>query len=181
MESILGVLGMGATMASGGIFGFIGAITGAVAKHFQAQAAHKREIELRDWDMKMFDKQMAAKVQETENEIALVSAEGGWEGLNQSIQADASLAQHSGSIVNGVKSLFRPFLTTLLVIVTAYIFHVMWSSLTSSDGAILTIFTTDQIKDMLAYVIYSIVFSATTAVVWWFGDRALAPPGFKNR
>lgn len=181
MESILDVIGLGTTVASGGIFGFIGAITGAIAKHIQAKAAHKREIELRNWDMKMFDRQMEAKSQETENEIALTSSEGGWEGLSQSIQADASLAQHSGSIVNGIKSLFRPFLTTLLVCVTAYIFHVMWTSLLTSDANILVIFTEVQIKDMLAYVIYSIVFATTTSIVWWFGDRALAPPGFKNR
>ena len=38
-----------------------------------------------------------------------------------------------------------------------------------------------EIKDLLRYMIYSLFFATTTAITWWFGDRAFAPPGMKNR
>lgn len=34
---------------------------------------------------------------------------------------------------------------------------------------------------LVEYTVRSIVFAASTATVWWFGDRALQPPGTKHR
>lgn len=44
-----------------------------------------------------------------------------------------------------------------------------------------TVLDAAEVKDLLRYIVYSVVFTACTAGMWWFADRALAPPGLKNR
>jgi len=183
MESFLDLLGVGASVASGGIFGAIGAVVGAISKSINASQEHKRKLELLDWDLKMFNRQQAADQAETEREIAVASAQGAWEGLNTSIRADNALAKHTGEFVNGVKSLFRPFLTLSLTGSTVWIFYLIWSDFANatSDSNLTLLFTETEIKELLKYMVYSQCFATMTAIVWWFGDRALAPPGMKNR
>ena len=86
----------------------------------------------------------------------------------------------AGPFASNIKALFRPFLTTALVGIMAYIFIELWSGMLGAEGnQLMVLFTETEVKDMLRYVIYSTVFSATTSVVWWYGDRALTPPHMK--
>jgi hypothetical protein len=63
------------------------------------------------------------------------------------------------------------------------IFKDLSAMLTGTGASVLApgTFTPEQAKELLVYDVKSLVFSASTAVVWWFGDRAFAPPGMKNR
>ncbi|WP_323795021.1 hypothetical protein [Nisaea sp.] len=86
--------------------------------------------------------------------------------------------------MNGIKSLFRPLLTFVLVVAEVFIFWNICEGYRLGDGSsILSLLNASQspATDLLQYVVYSIVFAAQTAVVWWFGDRAFAPAGMKNR
>ena len=107
-----------------------------------------------------------------EYELSKVDSEGGWRGLTTSIDSTAT-EKDSYRWVNAVKSLYRPLLTTGLFILVYFIFL----NVTSSSSLI----ALEDARELVRYIIDSVVFTASTAGVWWFGDRAFAPPGMKNR
>ena len=145
---------------AGGLFGVLGSLGGAFFKAKERKADREHELSMRSADRA--DRQAGhtndmETVRETSKANALVST----------IQAQGA--------ATGIKSLFRPFLTTLLVIMSGWIFY----TLVSSDE--LTVyFDVDERAALIRYVVCSIIFTASTAVTWWFGDRALAPPTVKH-
>ena len=141
------------------------------------------EKEKFEMDLKARELEMKAKLQETEMEIELASAQGAWRGLDTSIEHDKALVSSSGGFANTIKSIFRPFLTTLLVCVSAWVFYLIWQAFSQGkiDSIWLVLFTEAELKDIMKYMVYSLYFASTTSVVWWFGDRAFSPPGMKNR
>jgi hypothetical protein len=120
------------------------------------------------------DKSLTPSTAETEQELAIVSQRGAWEGLNESQRSERSI-KNVHLWVNDVRALFRPALTLLLWVLAAWIFWLV------IGGALIEWLKEVDIKDILRYMIFSVFFSASTATVWWFGDRALSPPGQKNR
>ncbi len=172
--SVLEILGMGASVASGGIFGVIGSVIGTAGKYFQER--QKQSFKEKEWEYetKMLKLQMDAKAQETEQEIALVAQEGSWSGLRASHEAAAKIGP-THKWVNDVKSLFRPFLTISLWIISGWIF---WQI---GKGGLNEWFAEGESDELIKYMVYTVFFSASTATMWWFGDRALAPPHLKHR
>ena len=75
----------------------------------------------------------------------------------------------------------RPLLTLALFVLT----YAIWRDLldaVAGEGAVLAAILDDAaIKSILGYIVTSVIFAATTAGVWWFGDRAMAPPSGKAR
>lgn len=180
MEWLSNVLGTAATGAGGAIFGAIGALGGSIVKYFQRKQEIKFQREKWKYETDMFQLQMQDKREEEEHELETISQEGSWSGLTSSIQHDsAPLETHK--VINDIKSLFRPFLTTGLIIVTYLIFRDMLNILQDQSGYLKELFEPEVIKDILRYIIHSVVFCASTSVVWWYGDRAFSPPGMKNK
>lgn len=180
MEFLGDLLGGVASVASGGIFGLIGSAVGVVAKYFQKRQEFSQEKERRAWDREDFKLQMQFSAQETEQEVAIASAQGAWSGLSESIRADAAVVPHGWAAA--IRSMFRPFLTTLLVALSAWIIWFMWRGVVEGDrNGLAMFFTPEEMAGMIRYAVYSLLFSASTAVVWWFGDRAMTPPGMKGR
>jgi len=174
MESLMELLGAGASVASGGIFGLIGSGIGVWAKMKQAKA--DRLWQEKEWahESLLLDKQMQVAQAETENEIAITSSKGSWSGLNESIRADMATKPSSGW-ASDIKALFRPFLTTALVGCTMYIIHSLL------NGDLRGVISASETTEILRYAIYSVVFATSAAITWWFGDRALTPPHLKHR
>lgn len=166
MEWLTGILGsiggIATSAASGGIFGLIGSGISTIGKYFQAKQAHKQKLEIMEMQMKM-------KAQE-----------GSWNSMIESLKSEAA-ASDTYKWVNAIKALYRPFLTTGLVVVTYMLFQDVLGGLGNEQSVIADIFTGAELKEILRYIVYSIVFSTATAIVWWFADRAFAPPGLKNR
>ena len=162
MEWLNDLLGVGASVASGGVFGLLGSVVGVFAKSYQEK--QRQEWEQKKWDqeVKMQELQLRANAEETEQEIVLANTAGSWQGLSTSISAAANTGD-THMWVNDAKSLFRPILTVILWILAYLVFKDL-----SKDEA------------LAQYMVYSVFFSASTATVWWFGDRALTPPGYKN-
>lgn len=180
MDGLMDILGMAGSVASGGIFGLIGSVVGMGAKYLQRKQEFKEEKERRVWDREDFKLQMQADREETEQEIAITSSAGAWNGLGQSLEAAASIKGRGWS--SALLRLFRPFLTTLLVVMSGWIIWMMWQAAVNADGNGLSLlFSPGELKEVLQYCIYSIIFSASTSVVWWFGDRAMTPPNAKGR
>lgn len=174
MEWLGEIAGIAGNVASGGLLGLFGSIVGAGAKYLQEQ--QRQAWEQKKWahEEEMHKLQMQARAQETEQEIAIASAEGSWSGLEASYQHKVA----SGPVsqwVNNLRSLFRPFLTIMLWFVAI---AVVWMLTSGLIAGYIKEATTAQ---LIEYSVRSLIFSASTATVWWFGDRAISPPEAKHR
>lgn len=177
MEWLAGILG---NAASGGIFGFLGSAMGGLFKYFQTRQQQKFEEKKWKHELALIDKEHERGREEDEHELAVISQQGAWSGLTTSIEADSGVGD-TYKWVNAIKALYRPVLTTGLVLIAYMIFKDLSTMLMAGESALAGIITPEQAKELLVYDVNSLVFSASTAVVWWFGDRAFAPPGMKNR
>ena len=162
MEFFTSIVGAGANAMSGGIFGLVGSLFGGVFKYFQRKQDQSFKKEEWNHELELQESNRKSAQLQTDNELEIVAQAGSYKGLNASIRAQGKVPE-SYTIVNAIRSLFRPFLTTGLVVLTAFFYH----------------YTQDE--DLREYIIQSMVFCASTSIVWWFGDRAFAPPGMKNK
>lgn len=160
--------------ASGGIFGVLGAAFGGWMKFKERKQKAKEDVDLREHQVRMINLQTELKMQQS-----------AWNSMTQSQQSETALnSQENYKWVIAVKSLFRPFLTVILwVFVLIQLSIILTGSLQeylklANDSSILS---TEELITIIRYVIYSTVFSATTATTWWFGERALSSPEIKNR
>lgn len=171
MEWLGNLLGIGATAASGGLFGVLGSVLGNVSKYFYRKQEQQWQREKWAQENKLQELQMKAGALETEQELAIESQKGSWRGLVASHQV---VDPPSYKWVAAIKSLFRPFITLVLWVLAAWVFHQVVTTLRDLFSAL-------EFKELVTYMVYSVFFAATTAAMWWFADRALAPPGLKNR
>lgn len=176
MDALINLIG---AAAGGGIFGLIGSVFGWWAKRDALAQERKFEKEKWDYEARQMKLQMEARAAETEQELAIVGQEGSWDGLEASLGHDTVLVQHSSTWTNNVRSLFRPFLTTLLQAIQGWVIYLI----ATGNPQMIEVLAnpTSPGAEILRYAVYSLVFAAQTSVVWWFGDRAFAPPGLKNR
>jgi hypothetical protein len=176
---ISGALG---SAASGGILGFAGGVIGGVAKYFQEK--QRQAFEEKKWvhELELQRLEIQRDREEDEHELAVIAQQGAWQGLGQSIQADAAGATvETYRWSKAVKELYRPFLTTALFVLVYFIFQDLMTLFKGGDATLAKVFTPVEAKALITYMVQSVVFTASTAGVWWFGDRAFAPPGTKNR
>lgn len=161
--------------ATGGLLGVFGSIIGGVTQYFQRKQQMEEAGRERAHELALIEAQMRQGQSETENELRIIEAQVSGSIKEGSYALDVT---HRGVSrwVNNIRSLFRPFLTLalwgLLAAVMAMIFY---------SDALISLFNEGELTELVRYVVQSIVFSAATATVWWFGDRALAPPGGKQR
>ncbi len=181
MEFLGDLLGGVASVASGGIFGLLGSIVGVGAKWLQERQRQAWEEKKWGHETRMLELQMQARAAETEQELAIVSQQGAWDGLGASQRADAKLTGSVHTWVNDVRALFRPVLTAGLVALVYVMFRDLLDGLGTDQSILGAVLTEAEVKEVLRYVVYSMAFAASTAVTWWFGDRAFAPPSMKGR
>lgn len=170
------ILGTGAAAAGGGIFGLLGSAVSAWMKMRQAKQQHEFEKDKWAYETELQKLNMQAKQEENEQAIALASSQGSWASLQASVAMERK-AGESYKWVNAVKDLFRPLLTAGLFVLT----YLVFVDIVRPGGVLQTMLAPGELIDLVKYIVYSVVFAATTAGVWWFGDRALSPPGMKNR
>jgi hypothetical protein len=173
----LEILGLGASAASGGLFGVLGAAFGSWMKHKERKQKALDQQAEREHELKLIELKMQSN-----------SQEGAWDGLTTSIQAQRTLDSQTtnNTIVVGIKSLFRPFLTLFLWLAVAWMMNLVLTgqlNLITQEATLVgnVLFTTAELTALMKYIVYSTVFSATTATTWWFGERALSLPEMKNR
>lgn len=77
--------------------------------------------------------------------------------------------------VDDVRPLFRPALTVLLWVTCGVALWLLTS------GLIAGYLTEATVSGLAEDTVRSVVIAASTATVWWFGDRTLQPPGVKHR
>lgn len=180
MEFLGDLLGIGATAATGGLFGLLGSIIGAGAKYLQRRQEIAAEREERAHELKLMDMQIRVGRSETENELKIVEAQTDANVRQASYGIRETLGSSVHKWVNDVRSLFRPFLTIALWALTAAVLIFIVRAM-GDKGPLAGYITPPDAVQLVKYTVYSIVFSASTATVWWFGDRALTPPNMMRR
>lgn len=181
MEWLGEVLGLGASVASGGVLGLVGAVVGKVGQVFQSAQERKSRALDYEHELKLLEMQHEQASREDLHEVEIMETSGSYAGLESSINAEASIQQVS-TWVNSLRSLTRPVLTFSLIGIVTWMFIVLMDAIqTGTNNALVQLLGQGAVVEILTYIIYSVVFSASTAVVWWFGDRALTPPGQRSR
>ena len=153
MDILGSLLGTGISALGGGVFGLVGNIASKVFGYIEnGQSNTQRQAEWQH-ETELLKLQLQLKMQETENEQALLPSQS-LDALGASIRSDAGYGA-SYKWVDAVRALVRPALTLGLAGFLAAAFFAM------PEGA------ADK-----TYVVDSLVFASVTAITWWFGDRA---------
>ena len=154
--------------ALGAAFGALGSVlnrglgifeTREKRKDRQLEMAH--EVERWGHDLRLASDARTGRAEEARQALARTDAEGSWDGLKASLQAEAGIGA-SWPWVAAVRALTRPALTLLLWILFALLFLSALSGALSAETASVVVRT----------AVETIAFSASTALTWWFGDRA---------
>jgi hypothetical protein len=158
-----------ASVAGGGVFGLLGSIGSAWFKGKAQERDRTHQLTVQDKELEAATAGHLISIVEARQAMSAT-------GLVESIKSD-----HTPNLPGwaaGIKALFRPFLTTALVLVCMYIFTLLLDAL-AGGNVLAEALTRDEIIGMIRYTVYSLVFSTATAITWWFGDRAITPPGLK--
>lgn len=146
-ETILSVLTGGLTGVVGSLIGKAFGFLDMLAEEKKAKNEHIRTIEMTRLNAEL-------RSEELENEQEIVREEQAGKARSASYQHDMS-AGISYPWVAAVLRLIRPTLTIMLIAIVWYIFS-----------------TTDDVAQQET-IIQSVIYMCSTAVLWWFGDRAM--------
>lgn len=178
MEFLTNLLGFGASVGSGGLFGLLGSIVGVAAKYLQKRQELKEHNLDRQHELELIRLQMKSRNQETENELEIVKQEADMIQRSSSYRMPI-VTSNVHTWVNDIRALFRPFLTVSLNGAAVFILIYLMSNM---EGELAQMLTSDNpVAELVTYMVHSLFFVASTATVWWFGDRALTPPSLKNK
>ena len=158
LDTIMSVL-------SGGATGLLGTIVSGGIDLFQSRAEHKREIDLRRLDIELAQAEAGSA-----ERVAAIEAEGArdrgeLEAMEASYRAASSRMSRPGDgvlmkAVDFVRGMTRPVLTWGLVALVGAIYF------TLGAGEL----TPESVKPR---IIETILYLATAAVLWWFGQRQI--------
>lgn len=152
MADLISLVGSAAT---GGVFGLLGTVFGRVAGFFERGQTFKQDQARWGHEYKLHELNQAARLQESEIELNITDSQGSWEGMKVSHNAAAAIGKGSQWVINTMH-MVRPTLTILLWLIAAGI------AVVTKDKSIGE----------------AVMFAATAATLWWFGDRA---PKYKSK
>jgi hypothetical protein len=152
----------------GAAFGALGSILNRGIGIFETREKRKdRQLEMvhetERWshDLRLASEARAGRIEEARQVLDTANAEGSWRGLEASLKAEAAVGA-SWPWVAAVRALTRPALTVLLWVLFAVLF------MSAVSGAL----EADTASGVIRTAVETIAFSASTALAWWFGDRA---------
>jgi hypothetical protein len=152
-------MGLLATILGGPIMGLLGSITSAFFKEREAKAAVEAKKVDQAHELALLTKQAEIRGKEMENELAIAQADAVAKQVTASYAHDSAGAGKSYAWAEAVKTLFRPFITLILVLLSAGVY-----------------FTFDPLtmglNPIQEHIIASVLFLTEVAVTWWFADRA---------
>ncbi|MFC3228800.1 hypothetical protein ACFOGJ_16265 [Marinibaculum pumilum] len=137
----------------GGATGLIGTVIGKVFGWLELREKRKNMVIEQAHELALFDRQASLRRSEMENEAAIADTAAWQAGRVESYRHDMA-AGETYKWVASIIRLTRPVLTLLLIGLTAYVFI--------------------RVGDLgiQADITAQIVYLASMAVAWWFGDRA---------
>ena len=165
--------------ASGGI---LGAALGIGTKFLQERSLRKWKKAEWSHELTLLKLQADTRREETEAEIQVVAETSRGRALSQTHQAEAILLSSDKlpPVIVSIRALWRPVLTASLFGIVVLLWFELTGLLqgTSDTLAFLDMAT---VHDLLSVIVNSVVFTANTAALWWFADRASSMPHYKNK
>lgn len=139
------------SLFGGGVTGLFGTLLGRVANIYE-----KKQERAFILDKYVLDaKQRSIEIEKQLEQTYLTTSQ---KALKASYKHDSSIIIKS-DWVNNIRALVRPVLTFLLWLLVAAIY-----------------FNLEAVDDEKGLIVESVIYAATTATVWWFGDRS-----YKNK
>lgn len=152
-------------LLTGGATGLLGVAVSTVTDYMERRARHREAIESQRLDIELA--QIEAASAEHRATLALQTAEIEAEGRALDASYAEARARWSGPgegglivAVDVVRGLTRPLITWLLIGLVAGIY---WTALPEEEA-------------LRTRIVATVLYLATTCVVWWFGGRRPAPP-----
>ena len=166
--------------------GLLGGVASIFGKWFQERQRQQWEEKKFNHEIALLQFQSESRKEETEHELKVVQEEGRSAGLSASVLADRSLVESEKihPIILNIRALWRPFLTLALLCLVSWIWFSLMSILTGGadgDSGAFSFLPVESVSNLLSYITYSAVFASSTAIMWWFGDRAITPPHLKHK
>lgn len=156
------------SVLTGGATGLIGTVISGGMKFFENKQKHGHELAIMEMEIKQMgvEAQIAKDVAELEMEGKDRTA--AWAALEASYKESTSRMSTGESawlvMVDVVRGLMRPVITLGLLIMIGAIYFTVAVDLVGPDGTPMTVF-----------IINTVLYVGTTAVLWWFGTRNLSP------
>lgn len=160
------------SILTGGATGLIGTLVTGVTGYVQARQKHAQEMELRRLDMELVrvEAEVAERVAAREAESAESAA--AWAALEASHKEAGRRWSRGDSgwivFVDVVRGLTRPGLTLAFVAFVGAIYFTLGTSDTDASG-------------LRPRIVETVLYLATTCVLWWFGARQVAKGGGRAR
>jgi Fe2+ transport system protein B len=168
LDDILGIA------SSGGVGAALGLIGGVASKWMDLKKQKQDNINR----LEMAKVRVAESKLEQQHELAMADKQAERAQIEAEIQADImdgnalitsiqAASVSSGSVVvDGIKQLMRPIITTVLMMFSIWLAYSLWSKVGGLDSL-----TADQLVELFQHVINQLVFLTVTAVTWWFAAR----------
>jgi hypothetical protein len=170
---------------TGGLTGLLGTALQGVASYFQKKQEHAQKVELRRLDMEMMDREWEHRDRAAarEGEIRLQESADGLQGASyghdsasysKGLNISSVFLRGCLVLVDVLRGIVRPALTVLLC-------WLVWDT-RAEVKAVLDASGVAAISPKTALALYhevvtTILYVATTALVWWFGGRSRAIKG----
>ena len=169
--------------ASGGILGIGLGLVSSVIKIWgdsrKAEAERRFRAEEHARALELHKMELEAGRAETENELAIAQEAAREAGMAASYEDQIAAGKTvQWQWVGAVRTLYRPFLTTLLLAIVVWMFNDLLAVLGGEEGT-LEVLGVDTALELVEYIVTSVVFLAATAGMWWFGERAFLPGRLK--
>ena len=141
------------TVLTGGATGLIGSIIGKAFSFLDFWVDEKKADSEHDRTMQLLELQSKLGAEENERELEIVKTKAAGDARTASYSHDSSIGNGSVWVAN-ILRLVRPILTLSLIAVTLVLY------LKATPGG----------RDMIEI---SVIYMTSSAVLWWFGDRAM--------
>jgi hypothetical protein len=158
---------------SGGVTGLIGAGITAFVEFKKQKLMFEHEVKMEELNQKTMQMEIEGqlRIAETEAEAAINVADA--ETLAKSYDADRAAYTNEAArtgilfkLVDFVRGMIRPVLTIYLAVIVSLLYWNMQGAL----GDVSTLNPND-LMSLYREVVLSIIYVATTVILWWFGTR----------
>ncbi len=174
IEALLGAVGGGATV-------LIGTGIHAWLQRGEQKRAQEHALAMREMDLKELDREAELALRRVEAEAQSRLAEAQQERLVAQDAAAAKMrtasyqqdeARYGGGWVDAVRGLMRPAITAFLLLMSLAVGWSVWHLLGGMEHL-----PAEMLLEIQRKLVDALIYLSTTAVVWWFGGRAMRPGG----
>jgi len=141
------------TVLTGGATGIIGSVLGKAFSFLDYWIDEKKADSEHERTLALLELQNKIGAEETEREMAVADAKYAADQRVAAYHHDASVGVSSTWVVD-ILRLVRPALTLLLILMVGYLY-------------------TQSVEAGRATIEASVIYMCSSAVLWWFGDRAM--------